>query len=112
MMPLAHRLYNFTAVGDADPSLDCNYAAKLMTRCTNHDGILSEIDPCSRMTFVSRANTHRCATYAHARERGSTLRPRLASAACSRRAAASSTALHPTTRPRAAAHLHAPGRCP
>lgn len=112
MMPLAHRPYNFTAIGDADPSLDRNYVTKLTTRCTNHDGILLEIDPCSRMTFVSHTSTHHCTTYVHARERGSTLRPRLASAACGRRAAASSTALQPTALPRAAAHLHAPGRCP
>uniref|UniRef100_A0A0E0I8Q7 Uncharacterized protein n=1 Tax=Oryza nivara TaxID=4536 RepID=A0A0E0I8Q7_ORYNI len=45
MMPLAHRPYNFTAIGDADPSLDRNYVTKLTTRCTNHDGILLEIDP-------------------------------------------------------------------
>uniref|UniRef100_A0A0D3H3K8 Plant heme peroxidase family profile domain-containing protein n=1 Tax=Oryza barthii TaxID=65489 RepID=A0A0D3H3K8_9ORYZ len=67
----AYRLYNFTTVGDADPSLDLNYAAKLRTRCANHDGILSEMDPCSRMTSVSHASARRRATYAHARERGS-----------------------------------------
>nr|BAD17547.1 hypothetical protein [Oryza sativa Japonica Group] len=46
----------------------------------------------------------------------SAFRPNLASTACSRHAAASSTAdttaLQPTYRPRAAVHLPAPARCP
>ncbi|KAF8779174.1 hypothetical protein HU200_002850 [Digitaria exilis] len=49
----ADRLYNFSSVYNADPSLDSEYAEKLRTRCKSVDdkAMLSEIDPGSYKTF-------------------------------------------------------------
>ena len=50
----SNRLYNFTGVGDADPSLDSEYAANLRARkCTtpNDTTTLVEMDPGSFRTF-------------------------------------------------------------
>ncbi|KAL7086764.1 hypothetical protein ACP275_13G021500 [Erythranthe tilingii] len=47
-----NRLYNFTGVGDSDPSLDSNYVARLKTRCSATDTTtLVEMDPGSFKTF-------------------------------------------------------------
>ncbi|XP_030441238.1 peroxidase 27-like [Syzygium oleosum] len=47
-----NRLYNFTGKGDADPSLDSNYAARLKLRCKPNDQTtLVEMDPGSVRTF-------------------------------------------------------------
>ncbi|XP_039114757.1 peroxidase 27-like [Dioscorea cayenensis subsp. rotundata] len=46
------RLYNFTGKGDADPSLDRQYAARLRSKCKPNDiTTLVEMDPGSFKTF-------------------------------------------------------------
>ncbi|KAL5978254.1 Peroxidase 27 [Asimina triloba] len=46
------RLYNFTGKGDADPSLDPNYAAKLRVKCPQGDSTdFVEMDPGSSKIF-------------------------------------------------------------
>ncbi|EAZ01004.1 hypothetical protein OsI_23038 [Oryza sativa Indica Group] len=56
----AGRLYNFTGKGDADPSLDSEYAGKLRTRCRSltDDGMPSEMDPGSYKTFDTSYYRH------------------------------------------------------
>ena len=47
-----NRLYNFTGNGDADPTLDQNYAANLRKKCKPNDvSTLVEMDPGSFKTF-------------------------------------------------------------
>lgn len=50
---LSNRLYNFTGVGDRDPSLDSEYADKLRMKCRtqNDNTTILEMDPGSRNTF-------------------------------------------------------------
>lgn len=51
---VSRRLYNFTGVGDQDPSLDSEYAANLKARkcrTPNDNTTLIEMDPGSRKTF-------------------------------------------------------------
>ncbi|XP_071702873.1 peroxidase 3-like [Rutidosis leptorrhynchoides] len=50
---LNNRLYNFTGVGDRDPSLDSEYADKLRQKCRtqNDTTTILEMDPGSRKTF-------------------------------------------------------------
>lgn len=50
----SNRLYNFTGVGDEDPSLDSEYAANLKARkckSPNDNTTIVEMDPGSRRTF-------------------------------------------------------------
>ncbi|KAM0937081.1 putative peroxidase [Dioscorea sansibarensis] len=50
--PFSMRLYNFTGKGDADPTLDRNYAARLRSKCKPNDiTTLVEMDPGSFKTF-------------------------------------------------------------
>ncbi|CAH1435040.1 unnamed protein product [Lactuca virosa] len=52
---VARRLYNFTGVGDADPSLDVSYAQTLRGLCPNpqNPATALEMDPKSSLTFDS-----------------------------------------------------------
>ncbi|PWA70555.1 heme peroxidase [Artemisia annua] len=52
---VARRLYNFTGVGDADPSLDATYAQTLRNLCPNpvNPSTPLEMDPKSSFTFDS-----------------------------------------------------------
>ncbi|XP_066378032.1 peroxidase 1-like [Miscanthus floridulus] len=56
----ARRLYNFSSVYSADPSLDSEYADRLRTRCKSVDdkATLSEIDPGSYKTFDTSYYRH------------------------------------------------------
>ncbi|KAJ0955730.1 putative peroxidase [Helianthus annuus] len=46
------RLYNFTGIGDTDPSMDPNYIARLKLKCKQGDQTtLAELDPGSFKTF-------------------------------------------------------------
>ncbi|KAJ0974750.1 hypothetical protein J5N97_016715 [Dioscorea zingiberensis] len=48
----SQRLYNFTGKGDADPSLDKHYAARLKLKCKPNDfTTLAELDPGSFKSF-------------------------------------------------------------
>ncbi|XP_010048943.2 peroxidase 27, partial [Eucalyptus grandis] len=50
--PFSNRLYNFTGKGDADPTLDSNYIARLKLSCKPNDQTtLVEMDPGSARTF-------------------------------------------------------------
>ncbi|XP_009588152.1 peroxidase 24 [Nicotiana tomentosiformis] len=52
---VAKRLYNFTGKGDADPSLNPNYATTLRTMCPNpiNPKTVLELDPKSSLSFDS-----------------------------------------------------------
>nr|XP_043626048.1 peroxidase 24-like [Erigeron canadensis] len=52
---VARRLYNFTGVGDADPSLDAAYAQQLRKICPNpqNPATILEMDPKSSLSFDS-----------------------------------------------------------
>ncbi|KAM0014095.1 putative peroxidase [Helianthus debilis subsp. tardiflorus] len=52
---IARRLYNFTGVGDADPSLDLTYAQTLRNLCPNpiNPSTALEMDPNSSLSFDS-----------------------------------------------------------
>ncbi|KAI3792790.1 hypothetical protein L2E82_06681 [Cichorium intybus] len=52
---VARRLYNFTGVGDADPSLDVTYAQTLRQKCPNpqNPATTLEMDPKSSLSFDS-----------------------------------------------------------
>ncbi|KAK1436030.1 hypothetical protein QVD17_01805 [Tagetes erecta] len=52
---VSRRLYNFTGVGDADPSLDPEYAQTLRKLCPQpvNGGTILEMDPNSSLTFDS-----------------------------------------------------------
>ena len=56
----ARRLYNFSSVYSADPSLDSEYADRLRTRCKSVDdkATLSEMDPSSYKTFDTSYYRH------------------------------------------------------
>ena len=48
----ANRLYNFTGIGDTDPTMDQNYIARLKLKCKPNDQTtIAELDPGSFKTF-------------------------------------------------------------